>query len=54
MRCLEPVLKIWILVPGQGGADFQTAGNRLVVANFKAASNPAMEPKDFLEMGSSR
>jgi hypothetical protein len=41
------------LVPGQGGAEFQTAGNLLVVEDLKEGSNAEMEPKDFFEMGSS-
>jgi hypothetical protein len=49
-------LKIWTLVPGQGGADFQTAGapkevlleyNLLVVEDFKKGANAEMGPKDF-------
>jgi hypothetical protein len=49
------------LVPGQGGADFQTAGapkevllecNLLVVEDLKESANAEMGPKDFFEIDS--
>jgi hypothetical protein len=51
------------LVPGQGGADFQTAGapqevllecNLLVVEDLKESANADMGPKDFFEIGYSQ
>ena len=53
--------KTWTLVPGQGGAEFQTAGapkevllecNLLVVEGLKEGANEEMGPKDFFEIGS--
>jgi hypothetical protein len=42
-----------ILVQDCGGAEFQTAGNRLVVEDLKRGADPAEKggrPKDFIEM----
>jgi hypothetical protein len=39
------------LVPDRGGAEFQTAGNLLVVEDLKRGTNKDMGPKDIFEMG---
>jgi len=44
-------LKIRIFVPCQGGADFQPAGNLLVVEDLKESANAEMGLKDFFEIG---
>jgi hypothetical protein len=41
------------LVPYCGGAEFQTAGNLLVVEDLKRGTNKDMGPKDIFEMNSS-
>jgi hypothetical protein len=44
------------LVQDRGGAEFQTAGNLLVIEDLKRGTNPAEKggrPKDIFEMGSS-
>jgi len=44
------------LVQDRGGAEFQTAGNPLVVEDLKRGTNPAEKggrPKDIFEMASS-
>jgi hypothetical protein len=40
------------LVPDRGGAEFQTAGNLLVVEDLKRGTNKDIGPKDIFEMGS--
>jgi len=48
-------LKNRILVQDRGGAEFQTAGNLLVVEDLKRGTHPAEKggtPKDIFEMGS--
>jgi hypothetical protein len=40
------------LVPDRGGAEFQPAGNRLVVEDLKQGTNKDMGPKDIFEMAS--
>jgi len=52
--CFRTYLKNRILVQDRGGAEFQTAGNLLVVEDFKRGSNKDIGPKDILEMGSSK
>jgi hypothetical protein len=47
-------LKNRILVPDRGAAEFQTAGNLLVVEDLKRGTNKDMGPKDIFEMGSSK
>jgi len=41
-----------ILVQDRGGAEFQTAGNLLVVEDLKRGTNKDMGPKDIFEIGS--
>jgi len=41
------------LVQDRGGAEFQTAGNLLVVEDLKRGTNKDIEPKDIFEMASS-
>jgi hypothetical protein len=38
------------LVPDRGGAEFQTAGNLLVVEDLKRDPNKEMGPKDIFKM----
>jgi hypothetical protein len=45
-------LKNRILVQDRGGAEFQTAGNLLVVEDLKRGTNKDIGPKDIFEMGS--
>jgi len=45
-------LKNRILVQDRGGAEFQTAGNLLVVEDLKRSTNKDIGPKDIFEMGS--
>ena len=45
-------LKNRILVQDRGGAEFQTAGNLLVVEDLKRGTNKDIEPKDIFEMDS--
>jgi len=42
------------LVQDRGGAEFQTAGNLLVVEDLKRGTNKDIGPKDIFEMPSSR
>jgi hypothetical protein len=42
------------LVQDRGGAEFQTAGNLLVVEDLKRSTNKDMGPKDIFEIGSNR
>jgi len=45
------------LVPDFGGAEFQTAGNLMVVEDLKRGSNPAEKggrPKDIFEIASKK
>jgi len=41
-----------MLVPDRGGAEFQTAGNLLVVEDLKRGSNKDMGLKDIFEIAS--
>ena len=48
-------LKAWLRRDRRGGAEFQTAGNLVVVEDLKRGTNPAEKggrPKDIFEMGS--
>ena len=45
-------LKNSILVPDRGGAEFQTAGNLLVVEDLKRGTNKEMGTKDIFEIAS--
>ena len=47
-------LKNRILVQDRGGAEFQTAGNLLVVEVLKRGTNKDIGPKDIFEMASRR
>jgi hypothetical protein len=47
-------LKNRILVQDRGGAEFQTAGNLLVVEDLKRGTNKDIGPKDIFEMGSTK
>ena len=47
-------LKNRILVQDRGGAEFQTAGNLLVVEDLKRGTNKDIGPKDIFEMGSTQ
>jgi hypothetical protein len=45
----EVDLKIRILVPDQGGREFQAGGIHLYFEDLKRAPNADMGPKDFFE-----
>jgi hypothetical protein len=46
------LLKNRILVQDRGGAEFQTAGNLLVVEDLKRGTNKDIGPKDIFDMAS--
>jgi len=44
--------KAWLRRDKRGGAEFQTAGNLMVVENSKRGTNKDMGPKDIFEIAS--
>ena len=52
LKDIRTHLKNRILVQDRGGAEFQTAGNLLVVEDLKRGTNKDMGPKDIFEVGS--